>query len=372
MGVIGAVNDEVKPVSVMEGESVTLHTDTVIKNDDKIYWRFGETHATSRLVQMIEYKVTYEDSIDGRFRDRLQISDTQTGDLTIKNMRVKYSGLYEAEIDSDTGTSSKRFSVTVKESPRVTDAEASVVKSVSKMEGESVTLHTDVQTQRGDLIQWRFGDKNLLIAKGDMEDNKNAVYDDDNRGFSGRLKLDESGNLIITNIRTSNAGVYNLKISSKETKYKTFTVSVSVIGEAGSSSGAVAGLCIFFLLVIAGIVFGVIWYLRKKQPDGYVTLFEGGNAHLHGADSELQTGAQIEWKFNNRVIMTGEKTEDKEISVTHSDNQEFKDRLKLSDDVGSLIINKISKKDTGLYEVNITNNNKQTSHNKIQVNVIDK
>nr|XP_055073044.1 uncharacterized protein LOC129453006 [Misgurnus anguillicaudatus] len=261
--VYGVFGDEVKSVSVYEGEPVTLHTDTKMLKKDKILWRFEEKGSSILLVEMINYKITYDESTDERFRDRLQISDSQTGDLTIKNMRVKYSGLYEAEIQTGTGTSYKRFSVTVKESPRVTDAGASDVKSVSVKEGESVTLHTDVQTQRGDLIQWRFGDKNVLIAKGDMEDNKFLVYDDDDGKFSGRLKLDESGNLTITNIINTNAGVYKLKISSKETKYKTFSVSVS--GGGGWSSGDVAGLCVG-LLVIAASAFAVFLYLHKKQP----------------------------------------------------------------------------------------------------------
>ncbi|XP_073717482.1 uncharacterized protein [Misgurnus anguillicaudatus] len=33
------------------------------------------------------------------------------------------------------------------------------VKSVSVMEGDSLTLHTDIKLQRDDVIEWRFGDK---------------------------------------------------------------------------------------------------------------------------------------------------------------------------------------------------------------------
>ncbi|XP_073669611.1 uncharacterized protein [Paramisgurnus dabryanus] len=240
-GVFGA---EVKSVSVYEGDSVILHTDTEIQKDDKILWRLRDEDRAILLVEMIEYKVTYYGFKYERFKDRLQISDTLTGDLTIKNIRIKHTGLYDAEINTGTGTSHKRFNVTVKLCPRVDDAGSSGLFSVT--EGESVTLLTDVQTQRDDLILWRFGDKSVLIAKCDMEDNT-ISYDDDGR-FSGRLKLNnQTGDLIITNIRTSNAGVYKLKISSnsRETKYKTFTVSVS--GSAVASIGCpccnVRGFC---------------------------------------------------------------------------------------------------------------------------------
>ncbi|ROJ10879.1 hypothetical protein DPX16_0321 [Anabarilius grahami] len=83
--------------------------------------------------------------------------------------------------------------------------------SVSVMEGDSVTLYTDVtEISEGDNTLWRFGAINSLIAK--MKEKKQifSTYDDvpDER-FRGRLKLDnQTGSLTITNTRTEHAGVY--------------------------------------------------------------------------------------------------------------------------------------------------------------------
>ncbi|KAL0161168.1 hypothetical protein M9458_044893, partial [Cirrhinus mrigala] len=69
-------------------------------------------------------------------------------------------------------------------------------EKVSVMEGDSVTLHTYVDTNQ----------------KGRMRD---------------RLKLDhETGSLTITNINTTDSGVYRLQIISSRTSQKVFIVAV--------------------------------------------------------------------------------------------------------------------------------------------------
>ncbi|KAA0711832.1 hypothetical protein E1301_Tti021276 [Triplophysa tibetana] len=203
--------DEVKSVSVMEGDSVTLHTDlTVIETSDVIRWRFGEGESRDLLVDIDTNCIRY----NGPFKDRLH-TDSQTGDLTITNMRIKHSGPYEVQI-SRVGTTNMRFRVNVTVAPSVISA--GDVKSVTA--GGSVTLHTDVQTQRDDLILWRY-----------------------------RLELDpHTGSLIITNIKTTDTGLYKLKISSnRDTKYKTFSVSVS---DGGLSSRGVIWIVFGVLLCI--------------------------------------------------------------------------------------------------------------------------
>ncbi|KAK9967245.1 hypothetical protein ABG768_001653 [Culter alburnus] len=100
--------------------------------------------------------------------------------------------------------------------------------SVSVMEGDSVTLYTDVtKICEDDYILWRFGAENSLIAK--MKKNSltlNTFNVTDGR-FRDRLKLDDqTGSLTITNITTEHAGVYQLKISGKQGTKKIFSVSV--------------------------------------------------------------------------------------------------------------------------------------------------
>ncbi len=102
------------------------------------------------------------------------------------------------------------------------------ILSMSVMEGDPVTLQTNVsQLQGNELIVWRFGDEGKLIAKHDIETKSSSLYYDER--FRDRLELDNTtGSLIITNTRTTDTGLYTVKISSnKQTSFKGFTVTVS-------------------------------------------------------------------------------------------------------------------------------------------------
>ncbi|XP_052445032.1 hemicentin-1 isoform X6 [Carassius gibelio] len=219
-GVFGA--DEVKSVSVMEGDSVTLHThDTETQRDDEITWRFGPKHI---LISQIDRKnnmmTIFDDSADGRFRDRLKVD--QTGSLTITNTRSTDSGLYKVH-SSRSETPLNTFSLTV-----YGVFGADEVKSVSVMEGDSVTLHThDTETKRDDEITWRFGPKHILISQIDRKNNMMTIFDDSANGrFRDRLKLDQTGSLIITNTRSTDSGLYKVHSSRSETPLNTFSLTV--------------------------------------------------------------------------------------------------------------------------------------------------
>ncbi|XP_021325127.2 uncharacterized protein [Danio rerio] len=71
------------------------------------------------------------------------------------------------------------------------------------MDGESVTL----EIQRDGDIEWKFGDRNILIAQ--INSNKITLYDEALGGvFRGRLKLDQTGSLTINNTRIKDSGDY--------------------------------------------------------------------------------------------------------------------------------------------------------------------
>ncbi|KAL0146670.1 hypothetical protein M9458_058010, partial [Cirrhinus mrigala] len=96
------------------------------------------------------------------------------------------------------------------------------------MEGESVTLHTGVtEVQKYRLIEWMFG--NSRIAEIYNLTRSSSIYDTDNdKTLKTRLKLDhQTGSLTITNTRTTDSGLYQLTLTSEETKYKSFSVTVS-------------------------------------------------------------------------------------------------------------------------------------------------
>ncbi|KAK7126542.1 hypothetical protein R3I94_017889 [Phoxinus phoxinus] len=100
---------------------------------------------------------------------------------------------------------------------------ADAVKSVSVMEGDSVTLNTDVtEVQKYLLIQWTF--RSTRIAEFNRLTQTSSTYDS---RFKDRLNLDQTGSLTITNTRTSDSGLYQLTIVAEETKYNSFYVTVN-------------------------------------------------------------------------------------------------------------------------------------------------
>jgi len=96
-------------ISVMEGDSVTLHTDvTSIQRNDHITWKFGSDK--SCIAEVYNQIYTYPDA-DERFRDRLKLHPT--GSLTITNTRLSDSGYYTVSISSSRRTLRERFMIIV-------------------------------------------------------------------------------------------------------------------------------------------------------------------------------------------------------------------------------------------------------------------
>nr|XP_055072573.1 carcinoembryonic antigen-related cell adhesion molecule 8-like [Misgurnus anguillicaudatus] len=94
------------------------------------------------------------------------------------------------------------------------------VKSVSVTEGDSVTLHTEIQ--RDDQIVWRFGPEDTRIT-GVIKSSKDISASE---GLKERLKLEKTGSLIIRNITKEDSGVYKAQIIGNKVSRKTFNVTV--------------------------------------------------------------------------------------------------------------------------------------------------
>ncbi|XP_077082127.1 uncharacterized protein LOC143735769 [Siphateles boraxobius] len=257
-GVFGV--NGVWPVSVMEGDSVSLNSDTEMMDDDLILWKFGYSIT---LIAKIDKKsdrfTVYDDVLDGRFRDRLKL-DNQTGSLTITNTTMKHAGYYKIL----TNSIRKSFDLTV-----------SVVKEISVKNGDIVILHNDLtEMKNDDRIQWSF-EYGPVIAEINKRADRITVYDDvlDGR-FRDRLKLDnQTGSLTVTNTRTTDSGVYELDINYMK---MIFTLTVYDSVHCCGPTEAVIRLVLSALVGVATVIILVYEFRsrRAKQDQAQIQTSE--------------------------------------------------------------------------------------------------
>ncbi|XP_050957858.1 uncharacterized protein LOC127158959 isoform X1 [Labeo rohita] len=255
-GVSGVYTERVS-VSVMEGDSVTLHTGVERQHQDSIKWYVSSI----RIAQIngdLSFICTDVRCNEGteRFRDRLKL-DHQTGSLTITNITNTDSGEYKLKINS----SEKIFNVFISDVP--------AVKPYEMKEGESVTLDAGVTKHSNNVMTWYFSD--TLIAEITGDQNKICTDDQCNKRFRDRLKLDhQTGSLTITNIRITDSGDYKLKIIINSSKFsitrvKRFSVSITAVPDSGLSAAAVAGVVVGAVLLVAAVAAGVVYCNRRSR-----------------------------------------------------------------------------------------------------------
>ncbi|XP_056303285.1 uncharacterized protein LOC130215494 isoform X2 [Danio aesculapii] len=360
-GVFGAETNE--PVSVMEGQTVTLNTDIIgIKEITRIMWRFE----TLPIAEFNNNKTTYLNDPE-RF-NRLKLN-SQTGSLTIMNIKTTDTGLYKAEINHNTGTSKWLFNVTLSDSGLSPGAAAGIsvivlllvfagaaafvfyhrhkflpkmegqkkefvvqqcqmydAKIVSVKEGESVTLKPDAVIERDDQILWKFGPQETLIAEVNGNTREISTGDCADGRFRDRLMLDsKTGSVTITNTASEHVGVYKLKIiSSTGTSYQTF-----------------------ILTLIQDVM----------------SVSEGSSVTLNN-DTEIQNNDLILWMFGDEdsLIAQLEKTTG---TVAFPDVR-FKS-LNLDKKTGSLTITNFKNNHTGLYKLQISNSSRATTSKNFKV-----
>ncbi|XP_016113132.1 uncharacterized protein [Sinocyclocheilus grahami] len=195
-------------------------------------------------------------------------------------------------------------------------------ESVSGMEGDPVTLHTGVETNQQEKIRWYFKDSRIAQISGDLGLICTDVQckDGDER-FRNRLKLDhQTGSLTITNTRTTDSGLYQLKvISSSGFSEKIFNVTIYGVSAAERNETKAAK--------------------------------EGESVTLHPGKIK-KTNDCMMWYFKD--ILIAEITGDPSKTCTDDQSKErYRDRLQLDHQTGSLTITNTRTTDSGDYTLQI-------------------
>ncbi|XP_056304033.1 T-cell surface antigen CD2-like [Danio aesculapii] len=140
-------------------------------------------------------------------------------------------------------------------------------ESVSVTEGDLVTLHTDVFV-KDDQIVWTFGAEKAEIANIKIMRQIFSMFDGPDGRFRDRLKVDnQTGSLIIPNIRSEHAGDYEVTISGSKFTAKTFRVSVNarlpvpvIFNSPQCSSSSSVQYCSVLCSVVNVSAVSLSWY----------------------------------------------------------------------------------------------------------------
>ncbi|XP_051763441.1 uncharacterized protein LOC127519835 isoform X2 [Ctenopharyngodon idella] len=192
--------------------------------------------------------------------------------------------------------------------------------SVSVIEGDSVTLYTNITRNKQDRIKWYFNNSRITH----IDENQTNICTDEwcKEIFRDKLKVDNrTGDLTITNIRNTNSGVYQLKFSRRSGNI--FSVSVSGVSAAEGDQ--------------------VTFSVKKGES---VTL-------------ETPVGKKpfdvMTWYFND-ILMAEISGDQSKICTDDQCKERFRDRLKVNQ-TGSLTIMDTRNTDSGEYKVEITISN---------------
>ncbi|XP_067236828.1 uncharacterized protein [Chanodichthys erythropterus] len=208
------------------------------------------------------------------------------------------------------------------------------------MEGDSVTLNPDL-TQIQGIIQmmWRFGDSHSVIAQ--IEENNISLSRSLPEMFRDRLKLDQTGSLTITNMRTKHSGLYKLEIN-----HRTGTLPLNFRVTVYESPAVIEAF---------------------KGEMKRVSETEGESVTLQ-TDTETHGKELIVWRFGDEGKLIAKHDLEAKSPPLYDPDERFRDRLKLDHQTGSLTITNTRLSDSGVYKVKISSS-KQTLHKRFTVTV---
>ncbi|XP_043079801.1 muscle M-line assembly protein unc-89-like [Puntigrus tetrazona] len=297
-----------KTKSVKEGDSFILDPGVVNATNYLMKWIFDGI-PIAEISGDLSFNCTDVQRKNGteRFRNRLKLD--QTLSLTIMNTRTTDSGDYKLQIIS------KRFSIMKSFIVNVTGyAEA---ERVSVVEGDSVTLYSDVETIQQEKLKWYFNEIQITGITRDSNETCTSVQ------CKERLKVNhQTGSLTITNISTTDSGLYKLQISSDSLQL--FSVSV--------------------------------FYAPEQDKLKTKSVKEGESVILYPGVVNT-TNYSMKWIFND--VRIAEINGDLGFNCTdvqcNNGTERYRNRLKLDHQTGSLTIMNTTTTDSGVYQLQINN-----------------
>uniref|UniRef100_A0A8C1REN0 Ig-like domain-containing protein n=1 Tax=Cyprinus carpio TaxID=7962 RepID=A0A8C1REN0_CYPCA len=285
--VVFADPDEVKSVSVTEGESVTLQTHvTEIQTRDLITWTFGHPETRIALISKEEGNVpTYDDVLDGRFRDRLKL-DHQTGSLTITDTRTTDSGNYTVNIKT-TKSTTYRFNLTVY--ARLSDPLISRNSShCSSSSSSYCSLLCSVVNVSHVTLSWYKG--NSLLSSISVSD----------LSISLSLPLE-----VEYQDKNSYSCVLNNPISNQTQHYDISKLCHTCSGSESQIVLISAAVAAGFLLIVAAV--GIYWIYRRHRKTDQAGTDQTRNEEITYADPTFykQKAQKLGVKQEDEVVYAG-------------------------------------------------------------------
>ncbi|XP_050959732.1 SLAM family member 5-like [Labeo rohita] len=336
-GAFGDDTDELKSVSVIEGDSVTLHSDVKIQRDDLILWMFGPQD--TRIAEIYKQVFNMFNS-NVKFGYRLQM-DNQTGSLNIRNIRTEHSGFYKLTIANSRETSYRKFSVTVYArlpTPVITRDSSQCSSSSERSTNQNCSLLCSVVNVSDVTLSWYKG--NSLLSSKSVSDLSISL--------SLPLEVEYQDN-------NTYSCVINNPISN-QTKHLNITELCQTCSESFN-----VDLAAFISAVVLVILASVMYFLYRKHKRAAqksvfgvdtdvmtsVSVLEGDSVTLN---NDITIGGRIMWTFGSKRICIAYVFP----NAIYVNSERF-GRLKLVPGTGSLAIRNTTTADSGLYYLNVAN-----------------
>ncbi|XP_050957666.1 uncharacterized protein LOC127158673 [Labeo rohita] len=208
---------------------------------------------------------------------------------------------------------------------------------VPVMEGDSVTLNTDVKTNQQETIKWYLNDFQIVQINGHQSEICTNVQCA--QRLKDRLKQDhQTGSLTIMNIRSTDSGLYILEIIN-----------------SGSHSEHIFNVNVYEVSPV------------KQDKMKRKSVMEGESVTLNTGAINIPNDLLM-WYFNKCPFaeITGDQST---IFKDEQCEERFRDRLKLNQN-GSLTIINTRTTDSGLYHLQITSSSFSISRTPIVLTVI--